>query len=132
LSQAGEGLVRDVMSGKQGASIKSKQKRESAWVKALSPVAPGDQERVEEHERRRAARRARRAQLPKGGKAMGSTARLANAGIIAGPRASAGRQQWRCHSCGEVLDSWSACERHVRDQHRPGARFDVVLDEGAP
>src|SRR5262249_927975 len=29
-------------------------------------------------------------------------------------------------TCGLVLTTWAACERHCRDEHRPGGRFDCI------
>ena len=67
--------------------------------------------------------------LPKGARVLGATARLAEAGLSGGAR-SRGRdgQRWRCHSCGEVLAIWAGCERHARDAHRPGCRFECVIE----
>lgn len=32
---------------------------------------------------------------------------------------------WRCATCGEVLTSWAASERHVDREHRAG-RLDIL------
>jgi hypothetical protein len=70
-----------------------------------------------------------RTRMPRGARALGGTARLAEPGIkSSGTRASSQSSwsSWRCHSCGLVLTSWAACERHCRDEHRPGCRFDCI------
>jgi hypothetical protein len=69
--------------------------------------------------------------LPRGARVLGGTARLAEAGVRAGPRrARRDGQRWRCHSCGEVLATWNACEDHT-SSHGIGARFDCLIGEAA-
>lgn len=35
--------------------------------------------------------------------------------------------RWRCHTCGVVLASWAASERHADEHH--GARIEILLTE---
>jgi hypothetical protein len=65
--------------------------------------------------------------LLKGARALGQTAKLAEAGISAGSRARAGQQRWQCHACGLVLTSWARCEAHT-SEHGIGCRFDCVIE----
>jgi hypothetical protein len=69
--------------------------------------------------------------LPKGGRVVGATAVLVEGGVRGRARVR-GRdgQRWRCHSCGEVLASCAACERHAREPESFGAHgcwFDCVV-----
>jgi hypothetical protein len=71
-------------------------------------------------------------QLPKGGRAVGATALAVEAGIRSGrTRPRRDGQRWKCNTCSELFTAYAAAERHVDEQHRPGARIECLI-EGAP